>query len=104
MDGCGKVTAFRCCNQPLRTTRSRIHLTPRRTEMKITLTAAAAMSTLGLLTACGATSAPGVAQLGSTPTPSAQAASSSGHSALAYAQCMRSHGVAGFPDPNSQGE
>jgi hypothetical protein len=72
--------------------------------MKITLTVAAAMSTLGLLTACGATSAPGVAQLGSTPTPSAQAASSSGHSALAYAQCMRSHGVAGFPDPNSQGE
>jgi hypothetical protein len=72
--------------------------------MKITLTVIAAMSTLGLLTACGATSAPGVAQLGSTPTPSAQAASSSGHSALAYAQCMRSHGVPDFPDPNSQGE
>jgi hypothetical protein len=24
--------------------------------------------------------------------------------ALSYAQCMRSHGVPGFPDPNSQGE
>jgi hypothetical protein len=24
--------------------------------------------------------------------------------ALSYAECMRSHGVPGFPDPNSQGD
>lgn len=71
--------------------------------MKITFTVIAALGSLGLLAGCGGTSAPGVAQLGSTPTPSAQAAGSSGHSAVAYAQCMRSHGVPNFPDPNSQG-
>jgi hypothetical protein len=71
--------------------------------MKITRTVIAAMGTLGLLTACGGTADPGVAQLGSSPTPSAQAAGSSGQSALAYAQCMRAHGVPNFPDPNSQG-
>jgi hypothetical protein len=72
--------------------------------MKIAFTLIAALGSLGLLAGCGGTAPTGVAQLGSTPTPSAQAVGSSGHSALAYAECMRSHGVPSFPDPNSQGE
>lgn len=35
--------------------------------------------------------------------PSAAAGSTTYQKAVAYAQCMRSHGQAGFPDPNSQG-
>jgi hypothetical protein len=55
--------------------------------------------------ACGGGSGPGVAQLSSATT--AQTASSSGGSGsgglLAYAQCMRSHGVPNFPDPSGSG-
>ena len=71
--------------------------------MRSTITTIAALGTLGLLAACGGSSTPGVAQLRSTPTASASAGNS-GPSALAYAQCMRSHGVPSFPDPNSQGQ
>jgi hypothetical protein len=53
--------------------------------------------------ACGGSPAsPGVANLGTslaTPT-----SSSSGHgSVLAYSQCMRTHGISDFPDPDSNG-
>ena len=89
----GKVTAFRCRNHPLRYNEIRIHVARRKTDMKLTFTVIAALGSLGLLAACGGTSAPGVAQLGSTPTPSAQAASSSGtvrlptRSACARTEC-----------------
>jgi hypothetical protein len=42
---------------------------------------------------------------GSPSTPGAQATGSSQYQkALAYSQCMRSHGVPSFPDPTSQGQ
>ena len=56
--------------------------------------ALAALALLGLLaTACGGGSSPAAATGGSTR---AQAA-------LAYARCMRAHGVPDFPDPDSNG-
>ncbi len=60
--------------------------------------------------ACGSPSQGGVAQLGATTTTVAGASpsSSSGpeqlHQALAYAVCMRRHGLSKYPDPNSEGE
>jgi len=72
----------------------------------------AALLTIGLLAlggavgGCGsATSTPGVAAL-SSATGTARSSAGGGTQApglLAYASCMRSHGVAGFPDPNSSG-
>src|SRR5579863_10265279 len=60
-----------------------------------------------LATACGGTSpSASVAQLGTTTTSRAPKGSSNDNgsgSPLAYAQCMRAHGVTDFPDPNSQG-
>jgi hypothetical protein len=66
-----------------------------------------------LAAACGGgSSSPGVASVGSTTTTTSQAGSQNGNNAsnsqnyadaVAYAQCMRSHGVPNFPDPNSQG-
>jgi hypothetical protein len=58
----------------------------------------AALVTMGcialLATACGN---------GSLPAPSATAGPTRVHAALAYARCMRSHGVPDFPDPTSNG-
>lgn len=62
--------------------------------------------------ACGGPAGPGVASLGSTTTtttsPSAQAGTTNTAKdyldAVKYAQCMRSHGVSNFPDPNSKGQ
>jgi hypothetical protein len=49
-----------------------------------------------LAAACGGTSAPGVANVGSsTTTATAQGG------LVAYAHCMRAHGVRGFPDPSA---
>jgi hypothetical protein len=66
-----------------------------------------------LVSACGGTPASHVAQLGSTAaakqgSSSSTTAAGSGQqtalaTALAFSQCMRSHGVPGFPDPDSQG-
>jgi hypothetical protein len=58
-----------------------------------------------LASACGGTSpSASVAQLGTTTTSRPAKGPSNGNgSPLAYAQCMRAHGVADFPDPNSQG-
>lgn len=66
----------------------------------------------GLLTACSSTpSGPGVASIGSaTSTTNAASASEGGSNAtnyadaVAYARCMRAHGVDNFPDPNSKGD
>jgi hypothetical protein len=60
-----------------------------------------------LASACGAGApAASVAQLGTTttsrPAKSPSVTSDSG-SPLAYAKCMRAHGVADFPDPTAQG-
>jgi hypothetical protein len=70
-----------------------------------------------LASACGGSTASHVARLGSTtdgtptaPTtrPSSAPTSSTGSAhlsaALAFARCMRSHGVPNFPDPDPQGD
>jgi len=57
--------------------------------------AAAALALIGLLaTACGGGSSPAAAGGGSTHV----------QAALAYARCMRAHGVPDFPDPDSNGQ
>ncbi len=67
-----------------------------------------------LAAACsGGSNGPGVASAGTTattkPAPGSSATNGSSGSknpslALEYSQCMRSHGVADFPDPNSSGD
>jgi hypothetical protein len=58
--------------------------------------ALAALALLGLLaTACGG---------GSSPAPSGAGGRGGGEGALAYARCMRAHGVPDFPDPDSHGQ
>jgi hypothetical protein len=70
--------------------------------------AAALVAATLLVAACGgdASETPSVA--GSDSSKPAQDGGSSGGGkradALAYARCMRSHGVQSFPDPNSEGE
>jgi hypothetical protein len=71
---------------------------------------------LGIIFAATACSngppSPGVAGSGPSPTTSSSASAvSSGRSdpseaasALAFSQCMRTHGVSNFPDPNGQGQ
>lgn len=44
-----------------------------------------------------------LAGCGGSSSPTAGAGGSAGSQALAYAQCMRAHGVPNFPDPNAQG-
>jgi hypothetical protein len=69
----------------------------------------AAATALALLAAaCGGSSGSHVAQIGSTAaqrTSSAgtSAASTPGNGALAYANCVRAHGVPNWPEPNSSG-
>ena len=73
------------------------------------LAAIVATGGLAVLAAgCGASSAGHVAQLGSTTTAARATggASSSGSAvgqAIAYADCLRAHGVQNWPDPNSSG-
>ena len=63
-----------------------------------TVVAAAAVSLLAA--GCGGGGgSPGVANITSSTTGTATTQSG----AVAYAHCMRSHGVSGFPDPNSSG-
>jgi hypothetical protein len=58
-----------------------------------------------LAAACGSgASGPGVAKSGPTTPPTAGSSGSDSHrSALAYAACVRSHGVSDFPDPSPSG-
>ncbi len=66
-----------------------------------------------LVSGCGGSSSPGVAAVGTattsaTSTTTADNSASSGsstqlHRTLAFARCMRAHGVQNFPDPDSQG-
>jgi hypothetical protein len=70
------------------------HRGRRRARLRRAGLAAAALALLGLLaTACGG---------GSSPAPSRAGGGAEG--ALAYARCMRAHGVPDFPDPNSNGQ
>lgn len=72
---------------------------PRRAWLPDVLTAAAIIATvaLALLTAgCGGGGSP-APPVGGAGLPAGTA------QALAYAQCMRSHGIPGFPDPNTHG-
>jgi len=57
---------------------------------------------------CGASTGPSVARMGATTTTTAMtttnaSAATGSDPALAYARCMRSHGVPAFPDPASGG-
>jgi hypothetical protein len=64
----------------------------------VTAAAIVAMAGLALLAAgCGGSSRSPVAQLNSTTTSAQQ------NGAVAFAGCMRSHGVSNWPDPNSSG-
>jgi hypothetical protein len=71
---------------------------------------AVALAAVGILTgACGGGNGatPSVASLGtpSASSPSAGASSTDAkQSVLAYSRCMRSHGIAAFPDPDSSGD
>ena len=58
------------------------------------------------LASCGSASAPHVANLGTTTTTGAAQGSGGNEltKMISYARCMRSHGVANYPDPLSDGE
>ena len=76
---------------------------PSRRYVKVTTLTAVALGIVLAAAACGGGPTPGVAHLGSSTAPPSSGPSGSG-SALAYAACMRSHGVGDFPDPNAQGQ
>jgi hypothetical protein len=57
-----------------------------------------------LPTACaGGSNGPGVAGQGASSTPSASPSGDRRDAELAYAQCMRDHGISDFPDPQPGG-
>ena len=72
------------------------------------LSVAALLGLVFIAAACSSGSAsPGVASLGATTTTAAVAQGNTAADytdAVAYAQCMRAHGVPNFPDPNSKGQ
>jgi hypothetical protein len=77
-------------------------LRPRKTGLVVTALVAVAL----LAAACSSGSpSASVAHTGSTTTtaPSSSGKGSNTGLTIAYSQCMRSHGVPDFPDPNSQG-
>jgi hypothetical protein len=45
----------------------------------------------------------GVAAIGSTPSPGPSSSQSPGQGVNAFSECMRSHGIKDFPDPDSHG-
>ena len=79
-----------------------------RSRRRLALGLALASLALGAC-ACGGGTAPGIASLGATTTTAPASATASPtpfagiqqeyQYALSFAQCMRAHGVAGFPDP-----
>jgi hypothetical protein len=83
-----------------------------RAVQRVVRSAAAVIATAGLAllaAACGASTGSHVAQLGSTATQSSSssnpsASSAQANGAVAFAHCMRSHGVPNYPDPTSSGQ
>jgi hypothetical protein len=79
----------------------------RRNRLVRACSATAAVAGLALFAAgCGGSSGPGVAGVASTTATTSAASPSSGSNAsnpAAFSNCMRSHGVPLFPDPNSKG-
>jgi hypothetical protein len=80
---------------------------------RVLRSAAAVIGTAGLAllaAACGASTGSHVAQLGSTATQSSSSSNPSASSpaqtngAVAFAHCMRAHGVPSYPDPTSGGQ
>jgi hypothetical protein len=64
------------------------------------LLGSAVLSLVVLAAACsGGSAGPGVAEGGSSSSPTASASSDGRTQALAYSQCMRDHGISDFPDP-----
>jgi hypothetical protein len=67
-----------------------------------------------LVSGCGGSSSPGVAAVGTATTSTASTTTANNstpsrtstrvHEALAFARCMRAHGVRNFPDPDSEGD
>ena len=80
----------------------------RRRSLPLRRTAATIAALLGLAVlaaGCGGSNAPGVPGAGSHNNNHTRASSSHGAIAqlLAYARCMRSHGISDFPDPTTTG-
>jgi hypothetical protein len=68
------------------------------------LIVAALLAIVLLATACaGGSNGSGVAGQGASSTPSASPSGDTGNADLAYAQCMRDHGISDFPDPQPGG-
>jgi hypothetical protein len=67
------------------------------------LAAALACGALVLAACGGGSSGPQVAGSGSSPKTASSSSKGSGANPLAYAACMRSHGLPDFPDPDSSG-
>ena len=79
-----------------------------RRSLPVRRTAATIAASLGLAVlaaGCGGSNAPGVPGAGSHNSNHTRASSSHGAIAqlLAYARCMRSHGISDFPDPTTTG-
>jgi hypothetical protein len=75
-----------------------------RCRRPIALASALAVAAVALLAAgCGGGGSPGVANVASTTTAATTAATAQ-NGLDAFASCMRAHGVANFPDPDSSGE
>jgi hypothetical protein len=68
------------------------------------LIVSALLALVALATACaGGSSGPGVAGQGAASSPSASPSGDLRDAQLAYAQCMRDHGISEFPDPEPGG-
>lgn len=78
---------------------------PRGTWPRPARTAAAVIAgaVLALLAACGGSPSPGGSGGSSNAGGPANSQSANSQKLLAFARCMRSHGVPDFPDPNSSG-
>jgi hypothetical protein len=73
-------------------------------RLRTWLSVSALLAIVLLATACeGGPSGPGVAGQGASSTPSASPSGDRRDAELAYARCMRGHGISDFPDPQPGG-
>jgi hypothetical protein len=76
----------------------------RRRDLRTGLIVSALLAIVLLATACaGGSNGPGVAGEGASTSPSASPSGDRADAALAYARCMREHGISDFPDPQPGG-